>query len=102
MNFNIVELEIPTDHIHMVIKSEPKLSPSRIIQTVKSISAREFFKQYPQIKKKYFWGSHLWTESFFVETVGNINEETIRKYIQNQLNKMDEIEKKVNKQLKLF
>lgn len=101
-NMNIVELEIPTDHIHMVIKSEPKLSPSRIMQTIKSISARAFFKAYPQIKKKYFWGGHLWTESFFVETVGNVNEETIRKYVQNQLIKMDEVEKLINKQLKLF
>jgi len=101
-NLNIVELEIPTDHIHMVIKSEPKLSPSRIMQTIKSISAREFFKQYPQIKQKYFWGGHLWTESFFVETIGNANEETIRKYVQNQLLEMDKIESKINSQLKLF
>jgi REP-associated tyrosine transposase len=41
---DIVELEMPEDHIHMVIRSEPKLSPSKIMQVIKSISAREFFR----------------------------------------------------------
>jgi len=53
-NIEIVELEIPSDHVHMIIKSEPKVSPSDIMQISKSISARNFFKLYPQIKHKYF------------------------------------------------
>jgi putative transposase len=55
-NIEIVELEIPKDHIHMVIKSEPKKCPSNIMQIIKSILACVFFKLYPEIKKKYFWG----------------------------------------------
>ena len=39
-------------------------------QSNKSISAREFFRIFPRIKRKYFWGGKLWTQSFFVETVG--------------------------------
>ena len=100
-NIEIVELEIPSDHVHMVVKSEPKVSPSDIIQIIKSISARNFFKLYPQIKHKYFWGGKLWTQSFFVETVGNANDKIIREYVQNQLNAMDKMEKAAN-QLKLF
>jgi putative transposase len=53
-NIEIVDLEIPTDHIHMFVKTEPKISPSEIMQIIKSISARNFFKLYPDIKKKYF------------------------------------------------
>lgn len=100
-NIEIVELEAPVDHIHMVVKSEPKICPSQIMQVIKSLSARLFFKLYPEIKKKYFWGGKLWTQSFFVETVGNANEEVIRKHVQNQLKKMDE-EEKLGKQLSLF
>ena len=100
-NIEIVELEIPTDHIHMVIKSEPKKCPSNIMQIIKSISARNFFKLYPEIKKKYFWGGMLWTQSFFVETIGNVNEEAIRKYVRSQLKKMDVQEEKW-KQLRLL
>ena len=85
----------------MVVRSEPKLCPSKIMQTIKSVSARNFFKLYPQIKKKYFWGEKLWTASFFVETIGNANEEVVRKYVRNQLAKMDKIEQK-SKQLNVF
>ena len=55
-NIEIIELEIPVDHLHMVVRSEPKVSPSDIMQIIKSISARQFFKIYPDVKKKYFLG----------------------------------------------
>ena len=100
-NIEIVELEIPVDHIHMVVRSEPKVSPSDIMQIIKSISAQQFFKIYPDIKKKYFWGGKLWTQSYFVETIGNTNEEVIRAYVKNQLINMDNVEEK-SKQLKLL
>ena len=99
-NIEIVELEIPRDHIHMVVKSEPKVCPSWIMQVIKSISARNFFKLYPEIKKKYFWGGKLWTQSFFVETIGNVTEDVIRKYVRNQLRQMDVQEERA-KQLRL-
>lgn len=98
---DIVELEIPDDHIHMVIRGEPALSPSKIMQVIKSISAREFFRLYPDIKKKYFWGGQLWTKSYFVETIGNADENTIRKYVQNQLVELDSQEESA-RQLGLF
>ena len=100
-NIEIVELEIPVDHVHMIVRSEPKVSPSDIMQIIKSISARNFFKLYLQIKRKYFWGGKLWTQSFFVETVGNVNDKVIREYVQNQLNAMDKMEKATS-QLNLF
>jgi putative transposase len=100
-NIEIVELEVPVDHIHMVVRSEPKISPSDIMQIIKSLSARHFFRLHPEIKKKYFWGGKLWTQSYFVETIGNATEEVIRKYVQNQLQEMDKVEKKAL-QMKLF
>ncbi len=100
-NIEIVELEIPVDHIHMVVRSEPKVCPSQIMQIIKSISAKKFFALHPEIKKKYFWGGKLWTQSYFVETIGNATEKVIREYVRNQLKEMDRTEKKY-KQLKLF
>lgn len=96
-----MELEVPVDHVHMVVRSEPKISPSHIMQIIKSISARQFFKLHPEIKKRYFWGGKLWTQSYFIETIGNANEDTIRKYVQNQLKEMDKQEDKI-RQLELF
>ena len=100
-DIDIVELEIPTDHIHMVVRSEPKTSPSQVMQVIKSISAREFFRMYPDIKKRYFWGGKLWTQSYYVETIGAATEESIRNYVQNQLVELDRKEAH-GKQLGLF
>jgi len=80
-DIDIVELEIPEDHIHMVIRGVPKQSPSDVMQIIKNITAREFFRIHPEVKKKYFWGGKLWTQSYFVETIGNATEEVIRKYV---------------------
>lgn len=100
-DIELVELEVPDDHIHMVVKTEPNISPSYVMQVIKSISAREFFRLHPEIKKKYFWGGKLWTQSYFVETIGNASEDIIRKYAQDQLKVMDKSEKN-SKQLGLF
>ena len=85
----------------MVERMEPKLSPSDVMQVIKSISARDFFRAYPVIKRKYFWGGKLWTQRYFVETIGNANEEIIRAYVQNQLKVMEQGEQN-GQQLGLF
>ena len=100
-DIEIVELEVPVDHIHMVIRSESKVSPSAIMQIIKSISAREFFKLRPEIKKKYFWGGKLWTQSYFVESVGNTNDKVIQEYVRDQIQEMNKKEASAE-QLGLF
>lgn len=100
-DMEVEEIEIPKDHIHMLLTAEPKQSPSAIMQIIKSVSARAFFHTYPDIKKKYFWGGKLWTESFYVETVGNRNGAQVRQYVQDQLKQEIRVESSL-KQLKLF
>jgi REP element-mobilizing transposase RayT len=59
-------------------------SPKKIIQTIKSITAREIFQKHPEVKKK-LWGGEFWTDGYFVSTVGQHgNEETIASYVKNQ------------------
>jgi putative transposase len=50
-DIDIVELEIPEDHIHMVIRGIPKQPPSDVMRVIKSITARKFFRIYPEIKR---------------------------------------------------
>ena len=99
-DMEVEEIEVPEDHIHMMIRAEPKESPASIMQKIKSISAREFFKKHPKIRDKYFWGGKLWTQSYYVETVGNRSEKQVREYVQNQLKEMDRVEDQL-KQMKL-
>lgn len=84
--FEITFIEIGTDkdHVHFLIQSIPMISPTRIIQTVKSITAKEIFKLHPEVKEK-LWGGEFWTKGFYVNTVGRHgNENTIQAYVKAQ------------------
>ena len=100
-DIDVLEIEIPPDHIHALVSLPPKISVSECMRILKSISAREFFKKYPDMEAKYFWGGKLWSPSYYAETVGKRNEGAIRSYIQNQL-KHEKNHIAQLKQLKLF
>ena len=70
-------------HIHIFIKAHPKYAIGQIVKYIKGISGRLLFIKHPEISKK-LWKGHLWTNSYYVETIGSTSEENIRKYIQRQ------------------
>lgn len=81
---NFIEIGNDEDHVHFLVQSVPILSLTKIVTIIKSITAREIFKKYPEIKKE-LWGGSLWTSGFYGNTVGQYaNEEIIRKYVKNQ------------------
>jgi putative transposase len=72
------------DHLHIFVGAAPKYSPSKIMQIIKSILARELFKRYPEIKKQ-LWGGHFWSEGGYIGTVGDdVTSEIVREYINKQ------------------
>jgi putative transposase len=82
--FEVVMIEVgEQDHIHVFASAHPKIAPSYIVKMLKGISARKLFLKFPQLKKR-LWGGHLWNSSFYIETVGSISEDVIRRYIENQ------------------
>jgi len=81
--FAIVALEIMPDHVHLLIDCTPQHYIPDIIKTVKGNTARFLFKEYPYLKKR-LWGGYLWNPSYFVATVGENTEETVREYIESQ------------------
>lgn len=81
---NIVEIGTDGDHVHLLIQSIPKLSPTEIVRIIKSITAKEIFRLCPYVKKK-LWGGNIWTAGYFVSTVGKYgNEEQIKNYVRSQ------------------
>lgn len=100
-DMEIQEIEVPKDHVHMLIAIPPTITVCDAIRTLKSISAKEMFKRYPEFQEQYFWSGKLWSPSYFAETVGRVSEEAIKRYIQAQLKKEDAMWKRT-KQLKLF
>jgi len=81
---NFLEIGTDNDHVHFLVQSVPIYSPKKIVQIIKSITAREIFAACPEVKKK-LWGGEFWSDGYFINTVGKHgNEEVIKKYIQNQ------------------
>jgi putative transposase len=82
--FEIDEFGTDGDHVHIFIGATGKWSPSRIMQILKSISAREMFKRYPELRRS-LWGGEFWSDGGYIGTIGEgTNEEIVRKYIQEQ------------------
>jgi putative transposase len=94
-DIDILEGGICADHVHMVLSVPPKFSPSSVMKTLKGKSAERLRKEFPDLAKRY-WGMHIWARGYFVSTVG-VDEEAIRKYIQNQ-----EEDQKKEEQLRLW
>ena len=70
--------------MHFLVQSIPTYSPTKIVTTIKSITAREIFKRNPEVKKQ-LWGGEFWSDGHFVSTVGKHgNEETITNYVRAQ------------------
>jgi REP element-mobilizing transposase RayT len=84
--YEIEFLEIGSDdnHVHFLVQSVPMYSPKQLVQTIKSITAREIFKACPQVKQ-YLWGGKFWSDGYFVSTVGaHQTEKMIKNYVQQQ------------------
>ena len=82
--FEIKEIEIMPDHIHLFISTKPTIAPTDVVRILKSISARELFKKFPKLKEFYNRSGSLWSKGYFASTVGKVSEETVKRYIQEQ------------------
>lgn len=81
--WEIEELNIQEDHVHMVIQFRPDISVSKMVQLFKGKSSRVVRKEFPKLKE-FYWGDSFWADGFFAETVGQVSLETIKNYVKNQ------------------
>ena len=79
-----VEIGADEDHVHFLIQSVPSYLPSAIVQTTKSITAKQIFIRFPEVKRM-LWGGKFWTSGYYINTVGYYgNEKIISDYVKNQ------------------
>lgn len=71
------------DHVHLFVSAPPKLSPSMIIQYLKGITGRKLYMRFPELKDN-LWKGQLWNHSTYIETIGDVSEDAIRRYIEHQ------------------
>ena len=96
-----IEIGLDDNHVHFLTQSVPVISPKQIVQTIKSITAREIFRLHPEVKDE-LWGGQFWSDGYYINTVGQYaNEEVIKQYLKNQ-GKEKEYKKLHSNQLRLF
>ena len=81
VNAEIIEMETDKDHIHILCEVDPQFGVNRFIKLAKGRSARVLREEFPHLKTKL---PTLWTNSYFISTVGGAPLEVIKQYIENQ------------------
>lgn len=83
-DFILQKIEVgEMDHVHVFVSAHPKIAPSYIVKMLKGITGRKLLIEFPEIKEK-LWKGTLWNPSFYLETVGSISEDAVKKYIDKQ------------------
>ena len=79
--WNIEELAVSEDHVHMLIQINPRDSVAEVIQKFKGGSSYVLRKEYPELEE-FLWGDSFWGDGYFAETVGKVDSEMISRYIE--------------------
>lgn len=80
---DILEQETAGDHIHILFSSRPQTQVSRFVNSLKSVSSRLLFRDFPELKKILGEG-HLWSPSYFLASTGEVTLEDLKYYVENQ------------------
>lgn len=80
----LVEFDGENDHVHLLVNYPPKVSISKLVNSLKGVSSRMIRqKNYPGIREK-LWGGALWSPSYFAGSCGGAPISIIRQYIEQQ------------------
>ena len=79
----ILSINHDLDHIHILVSIPPKLAVGKVVGIIKANTARMLKKKFEFLRKAYWGNDGIWSDGYFVSTVG-VNEEQIRRYIENQ------------------
>lgn len=80
---NIIELETMPDHVHLLVECDPQYGIHRLVKQIKGRSSRVLRQEFPSLKSRL---PTLWTNSYFVATVGGATLEVVKQYVENQRN----------------
>ena len=83
LDVQIIKGHVSKDHVHMMVSVPPYISVSNLVKSIKGRTSRKLLDEYKSLKR-VFWGQHLWARGYFVATTGNVTDEVIMKYIEEQ------------------
>ena len=79
----ISELSIQDDHVHVMIHLNASDSVGGAVQRLKGGTSRVIRKEFPELEE-FLWGDSLWADGYFAESVGEVDEEVVKRYIREQ------------------
>ena len=82
--FQITELNITEDHVHLLLDCRPQHYIPNMIKALKGVSGRSLMQKHGDELRKKLWGGHIWNPSYFIATVSDNTEEQVRAYIKSQ------------------
>jgi putative transposase len=80
----LVEFNGEHDHVHLLVRYPPKVALSTLVNSLKGVSARLLRKEYSAHVRRYLWGGHFWSPSYFAASCGGAPLSIIKEYIENQ------------------
>lgn len=82
--WEIYELAVQQDHVHLYMSAPPKFSPSLIIKAIKGGTAKKIKEMFPKLHEIY-WGAGFWADGYLVKSVGEMTDKVVSKYIKAQV-----------------
>lgn len=79
----IIRGHVSRDHIHLFVSIPPQVTISRLVQKLKGKSSHQLLHTYPSLRRQY-WGRHFWARGYFCCSSGNVTDEVIKQYIEQQ------------------
>lgn len=83
INVDIIEMEIMPDHVHLLMEVDPQFGIHRAVKAIKGKTSRVLRSEFDSLRSRL---PSLWTNSYFVSTVGGAPLSAIKQYIENQKN----------------
>ena len=81
MNVDIIEMEIMPDHVHILIEVDPQFGVHKVVKNIKGKTSKILRDEFPELKTKL---PTLWTNSYFISTIGGAPLEIVKQYIESQ------------------
>jgi putative transposase len=80
---DIVSGSLSPDHVHLLLSILPSITVAKVVQHLKGKSGRKLLMEFEHLRKRYC-GQHMWARGYFAVTVGNVNQEEVEKYLEDQ------------------
>jgi putative transposase len=79
----IIRGPVPADHVHLLVSIPPQVAVSRLVQRLKGKTAYKLLGEFAHLRKQ-FWGRHLWARGYFCRSSGQVTDEVVKRYIEDQ------------------